>query len=112
MRWAMEQGSALVIPGIYRRKATNTSEGVRHEYEPDPIPLDYLFDREEFIATMHEACPQMVLYDSFADVPLRELAVSAGFVPTSLLKNSTWISANRKPVGNITVVEFPATIIE
>lgn len=112
MRWAMEYGSAMVIPNIYPRKATNTSAGVKNEYETDANPFEYMFDREEFRTVMHEACPQMVFYDSLEDVPLKEHAVRTGLARTAQVRNHTWFNEIRKPVGNITLVDFPATLLE
>jgi hypothetical protein len=114
MRWALEHGSAIVIPRIHRRKSTNETEDIRNEYETETVPFDYLFDREELVSRLKEACPQMRVYERLEDVPFSEgaVGVSAQYVRTPGLRNASWISENRQPVGNITVIDFPGTLLE
>ncbi|KXH67656.1 hypothetical protein CSAL01_03579 [Colletotrichum salicis] len=84
VRYTMLAGGSLVMPRIFKRSDSDISHirtGRRQE-------IEYLFDREHFINSLHLSCPQLRLYNDTDEVyeslgPARTW--SLGLFPESLV---------------------------
>ncbi|KAI0132112.1 hypothetical protein BJ170DRAFT_231137 [Xylariales sp. AK1849] len=65
IRYAINGGGAIVVPSMALRNAKDISD-IETATE---VPLEYLFDREAFIAHLSEGCPEMRIYDRAEDFP-------------------------------------------
>jgi hypothetical protein len=60
VRYAIEAGGALVIPRMRVRNSTD----IRLIWNEERAELDYMFDKQHFIASLRQSCPELVLYDT------------------------------------------------
>ncbi|RDW87807.1 hypothetical protein BP5796_03501 [Coleophoma crateriformis] len=65
IRYAIEAGGSLVIPGVMRRNQDDISEIDTEDW----MDLGYLFDKEWFLEHLSTACPELKLWQSLDDIP-------------------------------------------
>lgn len=84
----------------------------------DKVGMDYLFDRELFVARLHEACPQMHIVQDYAELERMAPVHTTIIAPRDIQgeTNNTITSCNaeiqrtRGLPGTITVVQFLITL--
>ncbi len=119
LRWAIESGASFIIPDVYVRKnaSDKSARAVLNEWD-EPIDLGVLFDKEKIVSRIGEGCPQMKVFRS-KDEMERRIGISGvkdlGTVGGGDLGGQSWgewISENRAPVGNVSLVTFRHTLSE
>ncbi|RKF83562.1 putative alternative oxidase [Golovinomyces cichoracearum] len=85
IRYAIEAGaSGLIMPQIQRRSEKELSNIFTTGFQP----FHYFFDEQHFKYAMSKFCPQIVVYDEFADIPNKEhLRKAKNFYPKHLNKD-------------------------
>lgn len=68
IRYAISAGAGVVIPSMALRNAKDITD-IETTTE---VKLDYLLDREAFVARLSEGCPGMQIYDHAEDLPYYE----------------------------------------
>lgn len=81
VRYAMSAGAALVVPSMALRNAKDITD-IETATE---VPLDYLFDRDAFVAHLSEGCPAMRLYDRPEDLPSYDRRLRPGGLDVDLV---------------------------
>ena len=127
MHWAIKVGAALVRPGIQSRLQTNASEGIVHKYDEGEKDLGVFFNRELYLNRLHEACPQMRVYENVDAIGprnkvqligklevnrmLRTHGVNSWDAPEGKIGPWTleWINERKAKPGNITLVNYGYT---
>lgn len=65
MRYTIEAGAAFVLPQMVKRADDNIDE-IRQDVHVD---FEYMFKKDVYWKYMHQACPQMHIYEKVEDVP-------------------------------------------
>jgi hypothetical protein len=64
VRYAIEAGGALVIPSMRVRNSTD----IRLIWNEERAELDYIFDKQHFISSLRQSCPELLLYDTVYNI--------------------------------------------
>ncbi len=113
----MEVGAGLILPTISLRGDDNDLIVLETGAQTG---LDYLFDRQSLTSRLKSACPQMPVYDDVESVKKLGIVrttpvVMPHWIPSVEGKQPTfkeWISSNRAPVGELTVVPYDTVMAQ
>ncbi|KAL2070393.1 hypothetical protein VTL71DRAFT_13419 [Oculimacula yallundae] len=81
IRYAIHAGAALIVPSMAKRN----DKDIADIETSTAVPLEYLFDREMFIAQLEGACPGMRLFNSAEEFPFYEERVGGEMLGLELV---------------------------